>query len=132
LSVIRALLFSLLRGWRKVRGEPPPYRVAFVDDLPERIDVQTVYLIGEGQYRWFAAMACPCGCGAAVQLSILPRGRPRWTVTQHWNGTVSLKPSIWRNVGCRSHYFVRRGRVEWIPPDPRGSAFALQSVGQEE
>jgi len=25
----------------------------------------------------------------------------------------SLKPSIWLQGGCRSHFWVRRGRVEW-------------------
>ncbi|WP_416234769.1 DUF6527 family protein [Paucibacter sp. PLA-PC-4] len=25
-----------------------------------------------------------------------------------------MHPSIWRKDGCRSHYFVRAGRVAWV------------------
>ncbi|MDM9644782.1 DUF6527 family protein [Rhizobium sp. S163] len=25
----------------------------------------------------------------------------------------TLHPSVWRNSGCRSHFWVRRGRIAW-------------------
>jgi len=100
-------------------GGPRPYSVRSVEEVPDQLDPGTVYLIGEGQHTWFAVLQCPCGCNEILQLSLLPEGRPRWTVTHHADGTISLSPSIWRQVGCRSHFWLRRGYVEWCPTRPR-------------
>ena len=76
-------------------------------------DGGVVYVLGEGRYKWFVALRCPCGCGALVQISLLPDAVPRWRLTEHPDGSISLEPSVWRRVGCRSHFFLRRGSVEW-------------------
>ncbi|MEX2205426.1 MAG: DUF6527 family protein [Myxococcota bacterium] len=113
--MLRSALLATLRAWAAIRGTQPPYGVVRVRFLPELLRPYTVYLIGEVHHRWFAAMDCPCGCSSVVQLSILTTGRPRWTVAEHWTGTVTIHPSIQRTTGCRSHYFVRRGRILWVP-----------------
>jgi len=82
-------------------------------EFPEAPNVNEVYLIGEGTHQWFASFLCPCECGEIIKLSTLPEGRPRWTVAIHVNGTVTIHPSIRRTVGCRSHFFLRRGQVIW-------------------
>jgi len=84
-----------------------------VEDLPDELAASTLYLVGDGPHRWAAAMICPCGCTEAIQLNLLVRVRPSWTVQEHADGTVSLSPSVWRTKGCRSHFFVRRSRIEW-------------------
>lgn len=101
-----------------VSGKPgmPTYRVP---ELPDEGQPNTVYLVGEGSHLWIAALRCPCGCGAFLQMSLMPEGRPRWTATQHWDGTTTLHPSVWRQTGCRSHFFLRRGRIHWCPPTVR-------------
>lgn len=51
---------------------------------------------------------CLCGCGMKVVTPIRP---DKWTLT--YNGeAISLDPSIgnW-SFSCRSHYFIRKGRV---------------------
>lgn len=95
------------------RRTPRPWKTAVVEDLPEKPLPSTVYLVGEGEYLWSVAFVCPCGCGELVQLNLLPDARPRWTAERHPDGTVSVSPSVWRVAGCRSHFFLRRGRVEW-------------------
>jgi hypothetical protein len=78
------------------------------------------------------ALLCPCACGAVLQMSTLPEGRPRWQVEQHPDGTLSLYPSVWRTIGCRSHFFLQHGYVIWCndngwgvpasrPQRPRGT-----------
>lgn len=107
--------FTALWAWFTglFRRTPRPWRTAVVEDLPEKPLPSTVYLVGEGEYLWFVAFVCPCGCGELVQLNLLPDARPRWSAEQHPDGTVSVSPSVWRVAGCRSHFFLRRGRVEW-------------------
>jgi hypothetical protein len=95
---------------RRVR----PLRTIHVEELPEMLDREAVYVLGEGKHRWFVAMACPCGCGSTLQVSLLPDATPRWRLVEHRDdGTITLEPSVWRDVGCRSHFFLRRGLVQW-------------------
>jgi len=59
-----------------------------------------------------AVHSCGCGCGLKVVTPIRLSG---WYVL--WDGgSARLKPSI-GNWGfpCRSHYFIRAGRVHWAP-----------------
>lgn len=105
----------ILWGWVAglFRRRPRPWSTAAADDVPEAPRPETLYLVGEEQYLWSAAFLCPCGCGELVQLNLLPEARPRWAVERHADGTVTLSPSVWRVRGCKSHFFLRRGRIEW-------------------
>jgi hypothetical protein len=113
---------SLRRGARFLRerlralwGRPRPQRFAYarVDDFPDLLKPSTLYVAGEGAHLWAAAMRCPCGCGDVIELNLLKKVRPRWSVQEHTDGSVSLMPSVWRRKGCRSHFFVRHGRIDW-------------------
>jgi hypothetical protein len=100
----------LISGLRK---RPQVFLAAVVDEIPDCLKPWTIYLAGERGHLWAATMICPCGCGESIQLNLLKQIRPSWTANQHPDGTVSLMPSVWRQKGCRSHFFVRHGRVDW-------------------
>jgi hypothetical protein len=102
------------RIWNWVRRCPTPFEVRWEQEAPERLARGVVYLIGEKEHLWCAAFTCPCGCGEAIQLSLLRDARPSWRVSEHANGTISISPSVWRTKGCRSHFFFRRGLIEWM------------------
>lgn len=104
-------IFTRLVRWLTRR--PAPLYVKRVEELPDNLDPRAVYLVGEGEYLWFAAMVCPCGCGATLHMSLMPDSRPRWEVTEHADGTITLDPSVWRVKDCRSHFFLRRGQIIW-------------------
>lgn len=99
----------------------PRYRAQVVEDLPDHLRKRRVYLVGEEGAAWQAALLCPCGCEAHIQLSLVERDDPSWRATVHQGGLVTLHPSIWRIKGCRAHFFVRRGRIAWA----RDSGIAL-------
>lgn len=107
----------LLEIWRFLLafffGKPSPYGTIQVEELPSKLRQKTVYLVGEGRHKWIAAMICPCGCGGIIQLNLMPRERPRWELTEHSEGTVSLHPSIRRIRGCKAHFWLKRGNVIW-------------------
>ncbi len=92
---------------------PKPLRTLHLGELPEVLDADAVYVVGEGEHRWFVALLCPCGCGATVQVSLLPDAEPRWRLVEHADKTISLQPSVCGRIGCQSHFFLRRGRIEW-------------------
>ena len=107
--------FDSIREWllRILNGRSQTYRTIYMEELPDRIEAYVIYVLGEGNHRWSAAMLCPCGCGETLQLSLHKDGRPRWDIACHPDGTVSLWPSISRTRGCRSHFFIEQGRVRW-------------------
>lgn len=105
-----ARLWSWVKGF--FRREPERLTTVRVEEPPEVFRPRTIYLLGEGEHIWSVAMLCPCGCGEQIQLSTVG-GRPRWSVKIDRDGTVTLTPSVWRKVGCESHFFLREGIVQW-------------------
>ena len=92
----------------------PPYRTEVVDgDLPKRLQSRTLYIVEEDGFAEQAAMICPCGCKRILQMNLLTDERPCWRVTRHDDGTATLHPSVWRKKDCQSHFWFRRGRVQW-------------------
>jgi hypothetical protein len=83
-----------------------------VQEFPDRLAAKCLYIAGESGHLWFVAMVCPCGCGEILKMSLLADARPRWTLNIDRTGLASLSPSIWRQVGCRSHFFLIRGRIK--------------------
>lgn len=109
-------LKRLLRGafgWlRRQPPKPPRFRLLHAGEPPESVEPLTVVAVGEGGHLWYAVLACPCGCGETIQLSLLPDERPRWRLTAP-DGLPTLSPSVWRHRGCQSHFILRDGRVTW-------------------
>ena len=97
--------------WLINRGE----RITAIrfEELPDTLERNKLYVIGEHDFLWFAAILCPCGCDEILYMGLMPDQRPKWTITFHNNHTVSLHPSIWRRIGCRSHFWVKRGQIIW-------------------
>lgn len=106
----------VLRAWRRLRRRlfgQPKLKTAFVEELSDELDGDILYVIGENGHWWFAAVRCPCGCDAILHMNLLPDARPRWKLTLHYDKTATLHPSVWRTKDCRSHFFIRKGRIEW-------------------
>jgi hypothetical protein len=102
-----------LRRRGKKRDKPHSIRYERVENFPERLKPDTLYVAGEDPHLWAAAMLCPCGCGDTIHLNLLEDENPHWSVHHERSGAVSLRPSVWRTKGCRSHFFVRSSRIEW-------------------
>lgn len=90
------------------------HTVKRVIDEPKQLKAKTIYVIGEHDNEWLAVFYCPCGCGSQVRLNLLHcEGRPRWSVHEDSRSRASLTPSIWRKVGCKSHFWVTNGDIRW-------------------
>ena len=102
--------------WRNLsrlfRRRDKPFNVFHLEELPEDPKQGTIYAIGEGT-PWALALLCLCGCKALIQLSLLKDERPSWKMRLDRKGRPTLTPSVWRTVGCRSHFFVREGHTIW-------------------
>jgi len=104
-----------LKHWvRLVVDSRAAWGMRRVEDAPDSVLPELVYLVGDVAARpWLAVFVCPCGCGEIVSLSLIRGDSPRWRARTHSDRTVTISPSIWRTRGCRSHFFIRRGKVVW-------------------
>ena len=89
------------------------YKTVLCDELPDNLEKRSLYLVGEDNTYWLAALICPCGCGDIIQLTLDIAGRPRWQANINKKLEVTLKPSIHRRVHCRSHFFIKKGNLIW-------------------
>jgi len=102
-------LWNIFHGWLQ-----PVFRISRVTEKPERMEPHTVYVIGEDGAYWAAVFVCPCGCRADIWLNLIEHEkRPIWTVGGKSGGKANISPSVWRQTGCRSHFFIKKGKVVW-------------------
>jgi hypothetical protein len=80
-----------------------------------------VYVCGEDDCIWCVAFVCPCGCGRAVNIPVLPGKGPRWDLTVAEDKRVTLTPSLQRTCECKSHFFLTKGEIKWCGPTPKGA-----------
>lgn len=114
-------LYRWVAGWLHDWRFPPYDTVLVQECLPKQLKPQTLYIVDEDGIEEQAAMVCPCGCGKTLQMNLLTDDRPCWHVTRHADGTASLRPSVWRQKDCRSHFWFKHGRVHWVKDHARQS-----------
>ncbi|MGM5058302.1 DUF6527 family protein [Rhizobium sp. 814_E9_N1_1] len=104
-------------AWLRRLGDRygPARRLQVVDGdtLPLILPGRDLVLTRDDGDDWSVGMRCPCGCGDTIELMVLPEARPKWDVTVDGGGRPTLHPSVWRKTGCRSHFWVRGGRIHW-------------------
>lgn len=92
------------------------YMLQYVEDEPSTLINKTIYVIGDEDFPAIATFNCPCGCMQAIQLNLIPtKNKPSWSI-DNLGGMPTIAPSVWRKVGCRSHFFIRAGKVVWAKP----------------
>jgi len=87
-------------------------QIKILEESPELHENSVIYLIGDNDNYWFAEMACPCKCGEIIKLKLFGNS-PAWSATIHKNNLITLSPSVWRTIGCRSHFFVKHSHIHW-------------------
>ncbi len=90
------------------------YSFEIVGEIPNSIPAKQILVVSEGGQPDTLAFKCPCGCKSVIQLNLLQDAKPCWKYRVTANGEITISPSIWRKVGCKSHFFLRRGRIEWV------------------
>lgn len=113
-------IIQYVRGlWLKLTGKPvintkqEYYLSEFVKDFPDIPEPLRVYFLGPPGKEWLAGLACPCGCNELIELVLKGNEHPKWSATIDHDRKVTLRPSVWRNVGCKSHFFLTKGEIHW-------------------
>lgn len=103
--------------WQRVTEHLlPPRRVVTLeaDGLPNRLPRRNLLLLRDAGEDWSVGMQCPCGCGQRIELPLLAEVKPRWNIRVDQLNRPTLSPSVWLRDGCRSHFFVKNGRIVWV------------------
>ena len=102
--------------WKRIIAVLLPRRKLVIvegDMLPAKLHLRNLVLARDGDDDWCVGLRCPCGCGRRLEMMVLKEVKPRWDVSVNAKGDVSLHPSVWVQDGCRSHFWVRGGRIMW-------------------
>lgn len=102
--------------WRRFVARFAPRRSLKIvegDMLPAKLPRRDLVLARDGAEDWSVGLRCPCGCGERLEMLLLKGVKPRWDVSVDRQGYVSLHPSVWLQKGCKSHFWVRSGRIIW-------------------
>jgi hypothetical protein len=110
MNILSQIYFALLRFFHFPNA---PYNINRCEDLPEHPIKNTLYVLGVKSKEWSVGLLCPCGCNNVIQLNLLKSARPCWELETFTNGLATLTPSIWRKVGCKSHFFFIKGKIKW-------------------
>lgn len=100
----------------KILNSCGPARCVIVvegDSLPQVLPYRNLILAQDDGENWCVGMHCPCGCSDMIELFLVREGKPRWDLVIDDQGRPTLEPSVWRASGCRSHFWIRKGRVYW-------------------
>ena len=84
------------------------YSTQKCEDTPEKMNSHIIYLIDD----WSLAFKCPCGCSSNIYLNILPDASPKWSYKIK-NRKINISPSIRRKKGCKSHFWIEKGKIVW-------------------
>jgi hypothetical protein len=105
----------VLALWRKLLGRRPDLVLKWHegDTPPERLKKGELVVAREAGELWAAAFLCPCGCGDRIELALFQEAWPNWRLTNDEKYAPTLTPSVWRKIGCKSHFWVRKGQIHW-------------------
>lgn len=84
--------------------QPPPNR---------RVPPGVVSVVASRKLAKWAIFLCPCGCRSVITLPLATTKPLHWTHKKSRGGRPSLRPSVWRDVGCLSHFILEDGRIFW-------------------
>lgn len=90
----------------------PKFQFETVEDTPSFIPEKKIFIVDEGTAESLV-FKCPCGCKADIHLNLLKDARPLWNYRISKKGNITISPSIRRKVGCKSHFFITNGKIDW-------------------
>lgn len=109
---------SIRASWTDILGTLLPrrriVRLRLVEgSFPKSMKSNLLYVLTDDGEPWQAAMVCPCGCGMTLDMNLLTDERPYWSYSADKRGAATLHPSVWRKIGCKSHFWLREGKIIW-------------------
>lgn len=111
-------MLNFKKIWIRIRSNLRPVNlsVVFVDTHPihDELLENKVYIVKNNSISKWILMKCPCGCMDTITLSLMKTYRPNWKMSIDKKKRITLNPSIWKQEGCESHFFIIKNKVKWV------------------
>jgi len=93
----------------------PARKILIVEDdtPPEKLHRKNLTLARDDGEDWSVAFKCPCGCEKRIELMLIEEVKPNWALSIDEKNRPTLIPSVWLQTGCKSHFWVRKGKINW-------------------
>jgi hypothetical protein len=111
--MLRVLLLSLKNFFNDL-WNTRYVEVAKGEFLPINLPERNFVIVRDGKEDWSVGFICPCGCHRKIELLLITDTDPHWIITVDSKKRPTLYPSIWLKNGCRSHFWVKRGKIVWV------------------
>lgn len=108
------LLWSNKTKIVKAETDRSRFQIEYVEDVPDSISDRFIFIVQDGNEPELLAFKCPCGCDADIILNLLKDASPRWSYELDDKGIIDIYPSVWRKVGCKSHFFLKDSNIKWV------------------
>jgi len=91
------------------------YKVELISDNPntDLLQNRIIYVVGNEKYVKWAYLKCPSNCDDVIMLSLIKSNGPSWRISQDKLGRPTIYPSIHKLDGCKSHFWIRSGKINW-------------------
>src|ERR1041384_6295147 len=73
-----------------------------------------IVLVMPGNKPKSLKILCPCGCGDVVSINLMPQSAKAWRLWGDFRHGLSLWPSVWLDVGCKSHFILWQNTARLI------------------
>jgi hypothetical protein len=57
---------------------------------------------------------CPCGCGEMLSINLMPQVAKAWRLWGNAGLGLSLWPSVWLDLGCKSHFILHNNTARLL------------------
>lgn len=123
IKIFKQIISWFLEPLHKPRSEVvetkphrPPVRfqsIFEVEKTPsaDQVGPEDFFSVVHNNKLYWTVFRCPCGCGEVISLPMREPHKPRWRLQRTKEARPDLKPSVWRNQGCMSHFWISDGRV---------------------
>lgn len=93
----------------------PDLLARIVTDHPSLDSLENgwIYVVGGPGYQKWAYFRCPADYDEIIQLSLMKKHRPRWSVAIDFLQRPTIHPSVRQLDGSCAHFWVRKGRIDW-------------------
>lgn len=90
------------------------FHFVFTNEIPDILLSDFIYILNEGLIDEAIYFMCPCGCDSKIELNLLKDSSPLWNYNINNQKQITISPSVWRKIGCESHFFIRYGKILWV------------------
>lgn len=92
------------------------YTTVLTENNPSVSDISNnkiIIVVGIDYKKW-CYLKCPYGCGDILTLSLMKTHKPHWKIKIDRLNRTTLYPSIRKKDGCKSHFWIKKGKVKWV------------------